>query len=130
MATSEPVVLHHGREVRGISSRRRAAGCCNGLLGGARRETSWFATTLDDKLVRSGVDEMRSCRIPRGNASSVIGVSDKGVERGFEIVDEAVRRYCEPCLAGSRVSEMVEVANRVESSSEIDLGVVAGASVV
>ena len=38
MATSEPVVLHHGREGGGLSSRRGAAVCFNGLLGGARRE--------------------------------------------------------------------------------------------
>lgn len=31
MATSEPVVLYHGRDVGGIRSRRRAAGSCNGL---------------------------------------------------------------------------------------------------
>jgi hypothetical protein len=35
-ATSEPVVLHHGREGRRCRSRRGAADCCNGLLGGAR----------------------------------------------------------------------------------------------
>ena len=35
MVTSEPVVLHHGRECGGRRSRRGAAVCFNGLLGGA-----------------------------------------------------------------------------------------------
>jgi hypothetical protein len=36
VATTEPVVIHHGREARPFTSRRRAADCCNGLLGGVR----------------------------------------------------------------------------------------------
>src|SRR6186713_3348679 len=46
VATSEPVVLHHGREGGGGRSRRGAAGCFNGLLGGAsgvRRQGVAFA---------------------------------------------------------------------------------------
>jgi hypothetical protein len=35
VATSEPVVLHHGREGARRRSRRGAAVCFNGLLGGA-----------------------------------------------------------------------------------------------
>jgi len=40
VATTEPVVLHHGREGGGYRSRRGAADCFNGLLGGARRTTA------------------------------------------------------------------------------------------
>src|SRR5687767_1565133 len=36
VATSEPVVGHHGREAGGFRSRRGVAVCCNGLLGGGR----------------------------------------------------------------------------------------------
>lgn len=34
---TEPVVVHHGREQGGLGPRRRAADCCNGLLGGRLR---------------------------------------------------------------------------------------------
>jgi hypothetical protein len=47
VATSEPVVLHHGREGGRRSSRRGAAGCCNSLLAGALVVESGFRSTLN-----------------------------------------------------------------------------------
>jgi hypothetical protein len=39
METTELVVVHHGREIGEVRSRRRAAVCCNGWLAGARHGT-------------------------------------------------------------------------------------------
>jgi hypothetical protein len=43
------VVLHHGREAGAIRSRRRAAGCCNGLLGSPVTEASTSSEHLLEK---------------------------------------------------------------------------------
>ena len=39
-ATSEPVVLHHGRQARRLCKLRGAAACFNSLLGGLRDKGS------------------------------------------------------------------------------------------
>src|SRR5215216_4210879 len=53
---TEPVVLHHGREARPFTSRRRAAVCCNGLLGGAphrRRNFPGYIILRRQRVVRA-----------------------------------------------------------------------------
>jgi hypothetical protein len=45
VATSEPVVLHHGREVGGASRDEVRPSAFNGLLGGATPKTTRSATT-------------------------------------------------------------------------------------
>ena len=47
MTTSEPVVLHHGREGGRYRSQRGAAGCFNGLLGGV----SWAYLDVESTAV-------------------------------------------------------------------------------
>jgi hypothetical protein len=54
MATSEPVVLHHGREEGRWRSRRGAAVCFNGLLGGAVSRPPGFHLMPSFRRVRSG----------------------------------------------------------------------------
>jgi hypothetical protein len=54
VAITEPVVLHHGREGGGFTSRRGAAVRCNGLLGGTRNRAwrSCLGSAVYSALVR------------------------------------------------------------------------------
>ena len=69
VATSEPVVHHHGREGAGCRWRRGAAGCFNGLLGGLAVVITWRAAVppsrhryADAVRIRRRASEEHQCK--------------------------------------------------------------------
>jgi hypothetical protein len=78
LATTEPVVLEHGREVGGLRSRQRAAGYCNGLLGGLFQRIASVHGTRGVERVNSGKAQRqaesaiqeRECPAVRGDVGS------------------------------------------------------------
>jgi hypothetical protein len=68
---TEPVVLHHGRQEGRIRSRRGAAICCNGRLGGAAPPAaSGIAQAFGTGMIGTIVCSMNTRRRIRSSTSS------------------------------------------------------------
>jgi hypothetical protein len=66
METSEPVVLHHGRQAGRCRSPRGAAVCFNGLLGGARHKRREVCARVLGGSVSTGEMGKAPCSFSNG----------------------------------------------------------------